>query len=129
MKKPISANKKSGRGRPKKAGGVDPVSAVRLPSDLTEQVDVWGERRKLNRSEAIRRLVELGLKVKTPARLASGPGQRLRAQVLAVKAIEGIIEPSAPPEERAERRRRLTKGPSEFREDRVDLPKAKGSPK
>jgi hypothetical protein len=63
MRKSISVNKKS-RGRPKKAGGVDPVSAVRLPTDLTEQVDAWGEKRELNRSEAIRRLVELGLKVK-----------------------------------------------------------------
>jgi hypothetical protein len=33
---------------------------------------------------------------------------------------------AAPPEERAQRRRRLTKGPSEFLEDRVDLPRAKG---
>jgi hypothetical protein len=30
-----------------------------------------------------------------------------------------------PPEERAQRRRQLTKGPSEFREDRVDLPRVK----
>jgi len=49
----------------------------------------------------------------------------LRAQELATKAIEKIIDPSAPPEERAQRRRRLTKGPQEFREDRVDLPKSK----
>jgi hypothetical protein len=34
-------------------------------------------------------------------------------------------ELASPPEERAQRRRRQTKGPSEFR-DRVDLPKAKG---
>jgi hypothetical protein len=61
MKKSIPVNKKS-RGRPKKAGGVDPVSAVRLPSELTEQVDAWGEKRELNRSAAIRRLVELGLR-------------------------------------------------------------------
>jgi hypothetical protein len=66
MKKSISVNKKP-RGRPKKAGGVDPVSAVRLPSDLTEQVDTWGENRELNRSEAIRQLVELGLKAKLKA--------------------------------------------------------------
>jgi hypothetical protein len=45
---------------------------------------------------------------------------------LATKAIEKIIDPAAAPEEQAERRRRLTKGPPEFREDRVDLPKAKG---
>ena len=48
-----------------------------------------------------------------------------RAPELAAKAIEGIIDPSAPPEERAQRRRPLTKGPPEFREDRVDLPKSK----
>jgi hypothetical protein len=36
-----------------------------------------------------------------------------------------MIDPSLPSEERAQRRRRLTKGPSEFREDRVDQPKAK----
>jgi len=63
MKKSISVNKKL-RGRPKKVGGVDPVSAVRLPSDLTQEVDDWGKERALNRSEAIRRLVELGLKAK-----------------------------------------------------------------
>ena len=50
----------------------------------------------------------------------------VRAQELATKAIEQIVDPSAPPEERAQRQRRLTKGPPEFRDDRVDLPKAKG---
>jgi len=50
----------------------------------------------------------------------------LRAQELATKAIEKIIDPTAPPEERAQRRRRLTKGPTEFREARIDQPKAKG---
>ena len=33
--------------------------------------------------------------------------------------------PSASADERDQRRRRLTRGPSEFREHRVDLPKAK----
>jgi hypothetical protein len=125
MKKSIPVNKKS-RGRPKKQGGVDPVSAVRLPATLTKQVDVWGEDHGANRSEAIRRLVELGLKMKPPARSVSRSGRRLRAQELAAKTIEGMIDPAAPPEERAQRRRRLTKGPLEFREHRVDLPKAKG---
>jgi len=36
-----------------------------------------------------------------------------------------MIDPATLPEERAHRRRRLTKGPTEFRQDRVDLPKAK----
>jgi hypothetical protein len=57
-------------------------------------------------SEATRRLVELGLKAKTPARPVSKPGRRLRAQELATKAIEKIIDPAAAPEERAQRRRR-----------------------
>jgi len=48
-----------------------------------------------------------------------------RAKELATKAIEKIIDPAAPPQERVQRRRRLTKGPTEFRADRVDLPKAK----
>lgn len=78
------------------------------------------------RPEAIRRLVELGLKVRSPARPVSKVARRLRARDLATKAIETIIDPAAPPEEQAQRRRRLTKGPTEFREARVDQPKAKG---
>ena len=122
MAKSIKVNQKK-RGRP--ATGRDPVSAVRLPAELTAAVDKWGEDHEANRSEAIRRLVELGLKVKTPARPVSKPSRRLRAQELATKTIERIIDPTAPPEERAQRRRSLTKGPPEFREDRVDLPKSK----
>ena len=91
-------------------------------------IDRWiaSQGEEITRGQAIRQLVELGLKVKTPARPVSKPGRRLRAQELATKAIEKIIDPSAPPEERAQRRRRLTMGPPEFRENRVDLPKAKG---
>ncbi len=82
--------------------------------------------KNITRAHAIRRLVALGLRVKTPAQPIGKPGRRLRAQELATKAIEKIIDPAAPPEERAQRRRRLTKGPPEFREDRVDQTKAKG---
>jgi len=65
MKKSISVNKKS-RGRPKKKGGVYPVSAVRLPPKLAAAIDAWasGQEDEPGRSEAIRRLVELGLKAK-----------------------------------------------------------------
>jgi hypothetical protein len=66
MKKSISVNKKS-RGRPKKKGGVYPVSAVRLPPTTGEAVDRWAASQAdtPSRSEAIRRLVELGLKAKS----------------------------------------------------------------
>jgi hypothetical protein len=65
MKKSISVNKNP-IGRPKKMGGVHPVSAVRLPPEIATAVDHWAGKQqdKPRRSEAIRRLVELGLKVK-----------------------------------------------------------------
>jgi hypothetical protein len=124
MKQSIKVTPKRKRGRP--ATGRDPHVTSRMPQTLIDQVERWAASNEATRSEAIRRLVELGLKVKAPARPVSKPGRRLRAQELATKAIEKMIDPSAPPEERAQRRRRLTKGPTEFREDRVDLPKAKG---
>ena len=73
-----------------------------------------------------RGMVELGLKARPATKPAGKPGRRLRDQDMAAKAIEGMIDSAAPLEERAQRRSRLTKGPVEFREDRVDLPKAKG---
>jgi hypothetical protein len=127
MKKSIKVKPKKKRGRP--ATGRDPHVAARMPPSLTAEVDAWATANDTGRSEAIRRLVELGLTIKAPAQPVSKPGRRLRAQELATTAIEKIIDPSAPPEERAQRRRRLTKGPPEFREDRIDLPRAKGSPK
>ena len=76
---------------------------------------------------AIGQLVELGLTVKESARPPVGkPGRRLRARELAREAIDKMEDTTAAPEERVQRRRRLTKGPLEFREDRVDQPKAKG---
>ena len=100
---------------------------VRCHDDFLRPLDAWiaKQKPKPSRPEAIRRLVELGLKAKAPAKPVTKPGRRLRAQELAANAIEKMIDPAAPPEERAQRRRRLTKGPSEFREDRVDQPKAK----
>jgi hypothetical protein len=65
MKKSISVNKKA-VGRPKKKGGVHPVSAVRLAPEISASVDAWAaaQEDEPSRSEAIRRLVELGLKSK-----------------------------------------------------------------
>jgi hypothetical protein len=123
-----------------------------MPSGLIAEVEAWAAANDTTRSEAIRQLVELGLglTVKTKARptgrrppaalvadLAAEtidslppkpiakPARRARAQELAKAAIEGMIDPATPPEERDQRRRRLTKGPPEFRDARVDQPKAK----
>jgi hypothetical protein len=126
MAKSIKDIPKKGRGRPSTGGRREGVM-VRLESAQFKALDGWIEKHApdLSRPEAIRRLVELGLKVKTEAKPVKKPGRRLRAQELATQAIEKIIDPAAPPEERAQRKHRLTKGPSEFREDRVDLPKPK----
>jgi hypothetical protein len=111
------------RGRP--ATGKDPQIIARMPAESIASVDAWAAAHETTRSEAIRRLVELGLTVKAPARPVSEPDRRLRAAELAAKAIDKIGDPAAHPEERAQRRHRLTKGPEEFREVRVDRPKAK----
>ena len=111
-------------GRP--ATGRDPVTAIRLSEEFRAAVDKWAAKQddKPPRSEAIRRLVELGLTVKTKSKQA--PFERAtRARELAAKAIEKISDPSASQEERTQRRRRITRGPQEFREDRVDLPETK----
>ena len=51
-------------GRP--ATGQDPVTAIRLSKELRETVDKWAAKQddEPGRSEAIRRLVEIGLKAK-----------------------------------------------------------------
>jgi hypothetical protein len=126
MAKSIRNIPKKKRGRPSTGGRREGVM-VRLEPEQLEALDAWIAKHKppSSRPETIRRLVELGLNAKTPARSVSKPGRRLRAQELATKTIEKMIDPLAPADERAQRRRHLTKGPSEFREDRVDLPKPK----
>jgi hypothetical protein len=124
MGKSITRTRKS-RGRP--STGAESVHLRVLP-DQSAAIDAWILKQKepdLTRPEAIRRLVEFGLKAKTPAKPMHSTPNMDRAAELAGKAIEKMIDPSAAPEERAQRRHRLTKGPTEFREDRVDLPKVK----
>jgi len=55
---------KKRRGRP--ATGRDPVTAIRLSTALRQAVDEWSEKQEdqPGRSEAIRRLVEIGLKAR-----------------------------------------------------------------
>ena len=78
------------------------------------------------RSDAIRQLVELGLSV---APSAASPGSAKRDPVaiedLAVKQIGQLLDPSLPATERERRIRRLTEGPPEFSDKRIDLPKPK----
>jgi hypothetical protein len=119
----IKAKPKKKRGRP--ATGRDPMMGFRAAPVLRASIVRWAELQPdmPTLSEATRRLVEIALEKSAKK---EGTPNKLRAAELAAKTIEKIIDPAAPPVERAQRRRRLTKGPLEFREDRVDLPKAKG---
>jgi hypothetical protein len=90
---------------------------------LTSSIDGWreGQDDEPSRPEAIRRLVELGLTVKTKGRQSS-EGQKLRARKMVGKAIDKLTDTTAAPDDQAARKKRLQKRPDEFREVRVDRP-------
>jgi Arc/MetJ-type ribon-helix-helix transcriptional regulator len=125
MKKSIPVKPK--RGRPP-TGGRDPFVGVRLPETLIAEIDAWSVGNDAaSRSEAIRRLVEIGLGKPAPAARpsASRTATAAKAKELAAKAIDRRVDPTAPAEEKASRKHRLLKGPEEFREVRVDRVKPK----
>jgi hypothetical protein len=61
MAKSISVKRKKA-GRP--ATGTEPLYGVRIADALMKQIMDWAKIQDASRSEAIRRLVELGLKAK-----------------------------------------------------------------
>ena len=62
MAKSITVKRKKA-GRP--ATGTEPLYGVRISDELMAQIQKWGRENSATRSEAIRRLVELGLKMKS----------------------------------------------------------------
>jgi hypothetical protein len=62
MKKSIKVDQKRRRGRP--ATGRDPMVSSRIPAATVVAVDDWATHNETTRSDAIRRLVEIGLKAK-----------------------------------------------------------------
>jgi hypothetical protein len=92
--------------------------SARIPAATVGAIDEWARRNETTRSGAIALLVELGLSVKTK----SAPSERQRAALadLASKAIDSLTVGTS--DEKASRKRRLIKGPEEFREVRVDRP-------
>ena len=98
---------------------------IRFPPELRGAVVKWAERQPgtPTLSQAVRRLVDLGLKVKTPGK--GNSAQKARAKELAGGAIDKMTDAKAAPDDQASRKRRLLKGPEEFRESRVDRRKVK----
>jgi hypothetical protein len=116
---------KKRRGPPPTGKGIQ-VGERWHPSELAA-IDAWiaaSNDKTLTRAHAIRRLVALGLRMTT----RSEPSELQRAAIadLASQAIDSLTAGAANNDEKASRKRRLIKGPEEFREARVDRPKAKG---
>jgi hypothetical protein len=91
---------------------------------LTAEVDAWAEAHGTVRSTAIRQLVELGLG-STPSAddVDSAPRDPVAIEDLAIRQIDRLLDQSLPVAERERRIRRLTEGPPEFSDQRIDLPK------
>jgi len=119
MKKSIFAKQKS-PGRP--ATGQIPMLGFRATDELRGKIVHWAELQsdQPKLSEAIRRLVEIGLSVKPTVQVRSKTAQR--AAQLAAKVVENKLQPDLPQEERNVRKRSLLKGPSMIR----DMRKARG---
>jgi Arc/MetJ-type ribon-helix-helix transcriptional regulator len=118
MRKSIKVHPKKRRGRP--ATGKDPLISARLPQELIDHVEAWATANSASRSEAIRRLLELGLAGIAKPRAKPSEKNAAKAKELAAKTIERLVDPAAPAEERVSRKHRLLKGLEEFREVRVD---------
>ncbi len=102
------------------ATGREPVVDIRLSQELIASVEAWGLKHHAeSQSEAVRRLIEIGLSVFAPPR-AHSLKTRAGAATLAHEAIDRHSDPSATHEERESRKRRLLKGPKEFRDMRKD---------
>ena len=117
---------KKRRGRPKTTGRGAGIM-VRLHREALKSLDGWSAAQDdaPSRPEAIRRLVEIGLATTRPRAPMNKRGAT-KAEGLAGEMIDVLGDGSVPEEIRAKRKRRLLKGPSEFREMRADMPKAKG---
>jgi hypothetical protein len=99
---------------------------MRTSDEFIRSIDKWRAKQddKPPRAEAIRRLVEIGLATAAPAKPTNRQAAA-RASKLAAQMIDILGDGNAPTDEREKRKRRLLKGPSEFRYMRADLLKSK----
>jgi hypothetical protein len=110
--------------------GKGTLIGVRLQPDQLAAIDAWIAKQDEppTRPEAIRHMVAAILQI-----LDKDPGEKSarskkstsKASDMAAQQIDKLMDSSAPSEERQQRKRRLLKGPREFRDIRGDLPKPK----
>ena len=63
-----STKRKQTRARGRPATGRDPPVTARIPNDAIELLDRWAKSEGITRGEAIRQLIEVGLKAKVTQR-------------------------------------------------------------
>jgi hypothetical protein len=98
---------------------------TRFPPDEIAHLDAWiaAQEDAPSRPEAVRRLVEIALS-RSRSTKQRHPKAASKAADMAGEQIDKLIEPATPAEEQQKRKRRLLKGPGEFRELRKDSKKA-----
>jgi hypothetical protein len=99
---------------------------MRVSDEFLKSVDKWRRDQpdRPSRAKAIRRLVEQSLGNASDTRKMDTEAQHKAAE-LASREIDRVGDQGATGEERAQRKRRLIKGPREFRELRANQPKSK----
>ena len=119
----VISRKKRG---PPPSGKGKPI-LVRLQPPQLAALDAWIAEQEgaLSRPQAIRRLVESGLASGTAAPRQRSKESKRKAAELAGQEIDRLGDDGLTGEEKATRKRRLIKGPREFRDVRGDLPKKK----
>ena len=99
---------------------------VRIPPAGVADLDAWIKKNEpdLSRPEAIRRLVELGLTVKSLPKQTSR-ARAAKANAMAGKQLDELVDASASADQQATRKGRLLRGPEEFQSVRIDRPARK----
>jgi Arc/MetJ-type ribon-helix-helix transcriptional regulator len=123
MAKQQKAARRKSRGRPPGRLYRETIP-VRLTPEAVFAVEKWARGTHTTRSEAIRQLVELGLANAHRAQVRTK--RAVKASEMAGQEVDRLGDPSATDEERQLRKRRLIKGPKEFRDIRANRAKIKG---
>jgi hypothetical protein len=107
--------------------GKGTLIGVRLQPEQLRALDAWIAKQdnSTTRPDGIRRLMDLALRNAKPT-VMLGRKATAKASDMAAREIDRLGDRSATDDERASRKRRLLKGPKEFRDIRGDLPKPKG---
>lgn len=101
---------------------------LEMPPGELKSIDAWIKTQpapRPSRPDAIRRLVEQALAgAQRPQKRSKEAASK--AHEMAGQELDRLGDASLSADEREKRKRRLTKGPGEFRDMRGDLPKPKG---